>query len=351
MVRIFASDGKIEGQRRLPHRGELAYGRPTGPESTDTGSTGPQHKGGGEPAHMDELAMNRAFLQVVESGSFSAAARQLNISVTSVARQVGGLEDQLGVRLLNRTTRRQSLTEAGHHYMSRLSAFMRDFEGLKREVASYQDGVRGSLKVHMRVSIGNEMIMPALPKFLAANPEVTLDVTLTDDRVDLIAAGVDVAVWLGDLSDSSIIARRLAPSRRVICASPTYIDQHGAPGSPDALKAHNCLVYRAAGYDNIWRLSKDGETTAARVSGNLVTESSSALLSSARAGLGLILVQERMVRRAMDQGDLVQVLSEYVISPTEVDASIYAVYPHRRHVSPKTRVFLDFLADLFRQYG
>lgn len=298
---------------------------------------------------MDEIAMNRALLKVVESGSFSAAAREMNTSVTSIARHVSALEDMLGVRLLNRTTRRQSLTDAGQHYVVRLSDFLRNLETLKQEVSSYQADVRGVLKVHMRVSLGNEVVVPALPEFLKDHPDLKLDVTLTDDRVDLVAAGVDVAVWLGELSDSSMIVRQLAPSHRVICASPGYLERHGIPQVPEDLERHNCLVFKASHYDDIWRLSKDGKTVAVSVSGNLQTESSSALLASAKAGLGLIVVQERLVRQSLDAGGLVKVLSDYSISPTEIDAAIYAVYPHRQFISPKTRAFIDFLVALYKR--
>ena len=150
---------------------------------------------------MDELTTNRAFLHVVESGSFSAAARELNIAVTSVARQVSSLESRLGVQLLNRTTRKHSLTEPGRIYYNQINDIMRQYDCAKREVASYQKSVKGCLRVHLRTSIGTFIIVPALPRFLAKNSDVTLDVTLTDERADLVALGIDVAVWLGELED------------------------------------------------------------------------------------------------------------------------------------------------------
>ena len=297
---------------------------------------------------MDELNLNRAFIQVVDSGSFSAAARHLNTSVTSVARQVSSLEAMLGVRLLNRTTRKQSLTEVGQLYYSKLTDILRQVESVKREVSSYQEAVKGCLRVHLRNSVGSQMIVPALPQFLARHTDVTLDVTLTDERADLVALGIDVAVWLGHLEDSSMIARRLGPSRRVVCASPAYLEQHGCPKTPHDLAEHNCLVYRAKNYDHVWRLTKGGETIEVPVSGNLQTDSSAVLLTSAINGLGLVLVQEVMAREAISKGELLPVLSDYQVSPTEADTALYAVYPQTRRLSPKTRAFIDFLVTLFQ---
>jgi DNA-binding transcriptional LysR family regulator len=298
---------------------------------------------------MDELTLNRAFVKIVESGSMSAAARHLKISVTSVARQLSRLEDRLGVRLLNRTTRRQSLTEVGQLYYARLVDVLNQFNSIQREASAYQATIKGCLRVHLRISVGSEVIVPALPSFLEQHPDVTLDVTLTDERADLVALGVDVAVWLGNLEDSTLVARQLSPGRRVICASPAYLARHGRPKAPQDLSEHNCIFYRARNYDRWWRLTRDGETIAVLTSGNLQTDSSSVLLTSARKGLGLVLVQESTVRRAITKGELVRVLADYEVSSTDFDIALYAVYPNSRHVSPKTRAFVDFLVTLFRQ--
>lgn len=297
---------------------------------------------------MDELSTNRAFVQVVESGSFSAAARDLNISVTSVARQVTDLEARLGVQLLNRTTRHHSLTEPGRFYYDQVVELVRQYDLLKREAASYQKGVKGCLRVHLRSSIGNQIVVPALPRFLANHPDVTMDVTLTDERADLVSLGIDVAVWLGELEDSTLIARRLTRARRVVCASPGYIERHGLPQAPEDLRDHNCIVYRARNYDNVWRLTKGDRTIPIVVSGNLQTVSPAVLLTSAVVGLGIVVLQESMVREAMRGEKLIHILPEYSVSSTEADVGIYAVYPGGRRVSPKARAFIDFLVALFR---
>lgn len=297
---------------------------------------------------MDELSINRTFVNVVEHGSFSAAARVLDMSVTSVARQVSSLETMLGIRLLNRTTRRQSLTDAGQNYFGEITNILTRMDLLKREMTAHQIAVRGSIKVHLRSSIGNQVIVPALPRFLEKYPDLSLDVTLTDEREDLVKLGVDLAVWLGELEDSSLVARRLSPGRRVLCASPQYLDRHGFPQVPDDLADHNCLVFSAVNYGSPWRFTKDGVCTPVHISGNLRTGSGAVLMASALNGLGLVMLQNAMVRDAVDDGRLVRVLPDYEVSPTALETGLYAVFPSARLLSPKTRLLIDYLVDLFK---
>ncbi len=299
---------------------------------------------------MDEMLTNRAFLQVVDSGSFSAAAAEIGVSVATVARQVNSLEARLGVQLLHRTTRTLSLTEPGTHYCSRIREVLRIYDGVKREVASYQKDVKGLLRVHLRHSVGNQIIVPALPSFLEKHPNIKLDVTLTDAREDLVAQGVDVAVWLGNLEDSSLIARRLTPGKRLVCCSPAYAAKHGLPEHPSDLSQHNCIVYRAKSYDSSWRFTKDGTTISVGVSGNLESESSAVLMTSALNGLGFVMLQEAVVRNAIETGALVNVFSDYQTSSTDADIALYAVYPGSKQTSPKNRAFIDFLVRLFKSY-
>jgi len=296
---------------------------------------------------LDELSVNRAFIHVVEKGSFSAAARFLDASVTSMARQVNSLETMLGVRLLNRTTRRQSLTEAGQVYYAKITAILSQLDEAKRDVSSYQEDVKGRLKVHLRSTIGNQVIVPALPRFLKQYPNITLHLTLTDERVALVEHGVDVAVWLGALEDSSMMARRLSPSDRVVCGSPLYLQERGVPQEPTDLVKHNCMVFEAKDYSNIWRFTRSGRIVEVPVSGNLTTNSGIALITSAISGAGLALLQQSLVREAIARGELVQVLEGYSASPTGSDPALYAVYPSGRQLSPKSRAFIDFLVDLF----
>lgn len=297
---------------------------------------------------MDEMLTNRAFLQVVESGSFSAASVELGVSVASVVRQINSLESRLGVRLLNRSTRALSLTEAGAIYCKRIDDLVRQFDSLKREISSYQKDVKGLLRVHLRHSVGTHVIVPALPEFLTAHPDLKIEVTLTDERADLVAHGVDIAVWLGSLDDSNLIARKLSPGKRIICCSPSYVARRGLPASPEDLSQHNCVVYRAKSYDSSWRLTRDGHTTSVAVSGNIESESSAVLLTSALNGVGLAMLQEAMVRKAIASGDLINAFPDYSVSSTDTDIALFAVYPGRKQTSPKTRAFIDFLVRLFR---
>ena len=296
---------------------------------------------------MDEMSTNKALLQVIESGSFSAASDVLNLSVATVARQVTSLEDRLGVKLLNRSTRALSLTEAGVLYSQRIGELMHEFDTIKREVSTFQKDVKGRLRVHLRHSAGTQMIVPALPKFLQAHPDLKLEVTLTDERADLVTHGIDVSVWLGKLEDSSLIVRKLNAGRRIICCSPSYLEAHGAPASPEELSNHNCIIYRAKSYDSAWRLKSADGSVSINVSGNLESESSAVLLISALNGVGLAMLQETMVRQAIAKGELIDVFPGYEVSSTDAAVALYAVYSGRKKTSPKIRAFVDFLVRLF----
>lgn len=289
----------------------------------------------------------RIFVQVVEQGSFSAVARQTHSSTSSVARQVKALEDAFGARLLNKTTRQQGLTEAGRTLFERAKLILEELNRTKREVSAFQSAVRGPLRVYLRTSAGEEVIVPALPRFLAQYPEVSVDVVLGDERLDLVANGIDVAVWLGHLEDSTMIARRLSASRRVLCGSPAYFTEHGVPVRPPDLEHHNCLLFRANRYRNVWHFARGSEHIDVPVSGNLQSSSSSVLLASALHGLGLIVSQAWMVAGDIARNRLQAVLTDYEVSPTDFDASLYVVYPHSRGVPANVRAFVDFLVGLF----
>jgi DNA-binding transcriptional LysR family regulator len=295
---------------------------------------------------MDELGRIKTFIKVVEAGSFSAVARH-ELSVSSVARQVKSLEDELGVRLLNRNTRNLSLTEPGRLFYERVSLIANALGKAKQEASSFQDSAKGLLRVSLRTSAGAAMIVPALPRFLGSYPELTVDVTFADQRCDLIAENIDVAVWIGELPDADIIARRLSPSRRILCASPEYFRLHGVPKNPSDLVRHNCLLYTVPGYYDHWILTKDGRPEKVPVAGNLKTDNSIALLSAALSHMGLIVVHEWMVRMYIAQGRLARVLAEYEIKPTATEADLHVVYPSSRGLSLKVRVFVDFLSELF----
>ncbi|SLN41554.1 LysR family transcriptional regulator [Oceanibacterium hippocampi] len=298
---------------------------------------------------MDELTCIRTFLQVVEAGSFSAVARQKNTTASSIARQVGALEKLLGVRLINRTTRTQNLTDPGHLYYQQMAGVIGRIDNINTDVSSYQKSVKGMLRVQLRTSVATEVILPEIPRFLRENPELSLDIQLSDETIDLIKNQIDVAVWLGKLDDSSNVARRLSKSHRVVCGSPAYFAEHGTPKHPAELAEHNCLIYKGAHYRSTWAFAWDGKSMEISVSGNMQTSSSTVLMKAAVNGLGIMVTQEWMARQAIANGDLVRVLDQYEVSPTTQDTALYAVYPHGHRISPNTRAFVDFLVSLFTQ--
>lgn len=295
---------------------------------------------------MEELARIQTFIKVVEAGSFSAAARDVG-SISSVARQVKSLEEELGVRLLNRSTRSLSLTEPGRRFYERACKIANDLSNAVSDARSFQDVVKGVLRVSLRVSTGTTIIIPALPAFLAQYPELILDISLTDERRELVANNIDVAVWMGHLPDSEIVARRLSRSHRIVCGSPAYFERHGVPQTPQDLRAHNCMLFTARSYGNIWGFAKDENHEDVEVGGSLRTDNGIVLLSAALADLGLIVVHEWMVRPLVSQGRLVSVLNDYEVNPRPGDAELYAVYASSRGLSRKVRVFVDFLVQLF----
>jgi DNA-binding transcriptional LysR family regulator len=297
---------------------------------------------------MDDFTRIETFIKVAEVGSFSAAARATNSSISSVARQVQSLEEELGIRLLNRSTRSLSLTEPGRLFYERVGAIAKDLSNAKSEAKSFQDSVKGVLRILLRVSTGTTIIVPALPTLLNQYPELSFDISLSDERLDLVANNIDVAVWMGHIPDSEIVARRLSPSRRIVCGSPAYFARQGVPKSPEDLEHHNCLLYTARSYNDVWGFAKDDLRREIKVQGNLRSDNGSVLLSAALADVGVIMVHEWMVRLPMTEGRIIKVLSDYCVSPKAGDAELYAVYPSSRGLSRKVRIFIDFLVQLFQ---
>ncbi len=297
---------------------------------------------------MEELARIHTFIKVVEAGSFSAAARD-SMSVSSIARQIKSLEDELGVRLLNRNTRNLSLSEPGRLFYERACKLATDFGNAKSEASSFQQSVKGHLKVSLRVSTGTTIIVPALPRFLERYPDLTVEVALTDERMDLVANNIDVAVWMGQLPNSDIVARRLSPSQRIVCGSPGYFERHGRPKNPSDLKDHSCLLFSAPAYGNRWQFQHDGRMEEVEVDGRLRSGNVLVLLSAALSGIGLIMVHEWMVRRRIALGQLERVLDRFSVSPISSDAELHVVYASTRGMSLKARVFVDFLVQLFNE--
>ncbi|WP_315130016.1 LysR family transcriptional regulator [Achromobacter marplatensis] len=295
---------------------------------------------------MDDFTRVRAFLKVVEAGSFSAAARDVS-SASAVARQIKALEEELGVRLLNRNTRNLALTDAGRLFHSRMTSIVTEFSAARAEVKSLHEGMKGVLRVSLRTGAGMTVIVPALPTFLEQYPDLSVSVSLTDEKRDLIANEIDVAVWLGEPPNMEIVAKRLSPSRRIVCASTAYLQKHGRPNAPEALTAHNCLVFEGAAYSGPWHFTRSGETKDVIVKGSVSSDSSLVLLSSCISGAGIIIVQQWMVQHLVAEGTLERILTDWDVSPRPGDAALYAAYPTSRGLSRKVRVFIDFLVKLF----
>ena len=292
---------------------------------------------------MDHLNDMATFASVVSEGSFSRAAQSLGLSKATISKRISRLEVRLGARLLNRTTRRLSLTEIGSAFNEHCSRLVAEAEEAEQTVTALTANPRGTLRVNVPMSFGRLHIARAIPQFLAQYPDLKVDITLDDAFVDLVHGGYDLAIRIADLPDSSLVARRLAPSRRVVCGSPGYFRRRGVPETPDDLKNHECLSYRYLTTTGSWPFRKGQRTWSIPVSGSLSANNGDVLLAAAVAGTGLVLVPTFMVEQQLRSGALLPVLASYA----ESDFGIYAVYPHRRHVSAKVRAFVDYFAERF----
>lgn len=287
-------------------------------------------------------------IEAVDGGSFSAAGRELGMAPSSIARGIAALEDDLGIRLLNRTTRSLSLTEAGRLYLERARRILADVEEARLSVTQLEADPRGTLRLNVATAFGRIQIVPMLPDFLAHYPDLTIDLTLTDAFVDLVEEGIDLAIRLGELKDSSLIARRLAPNDRVLCASPAYFDRRGRPAAPCDLQEHNCLIYKRGNDRAIWHFrGPDGVLQDVQASGDFQTNNTEALHAVTIDGLGITILPTWLIGRDLAVGRLERVLEDYAVSPTALDTSIYAVFPYNRHLSPKVRAFVDALVARF----
>ncbi|MFZ5620749.1 MAG: LysR family transcriptional regulator [Pseudomonadota bacterium] len=289
---------------------------------------------------MQNLTDVAVFVQVVESGSFTAAAERLELTRSVVSKYISRLEDRLKVRLLNRTTRRLSLTEAGQIFYERSQYGLGEIEAAEAEVAKLQGTPRGRLKINAPMSFGILHIAQAIAEFQRQHPEVQLDMNLDDRQIDLVEQGYDVAVRIAELPDSSMVATRLAPCHHVVCASSDYIERYGAPRTPDELRKHNILSYRYQDSPNEWRfLSPDGRYSSVPVTGSIEMNNSLALRQAVLSGAGIMLTPTFIVGEDIAAGRLLKLLPEYRAK----EVAIYAVYAGRRHLIPKVRAFIDFM--------
>ena len=291
----------------------------------------------------DALQEITIFARVVNTGSLSAAARDLGLSPALVSRRLSGLEARLGVRLINRTTRSLHMTDEGAAYYETSTRVLAEIEEADAAVSAGRAEPRGILRVALPASFGNQHVAPLVPRFAARYPDVQIALSLSDRTVNVVEEGFDLAVRIADLADSSLAARKLAPNRRVVCASPAYLQRHGAPRTPEDLAQHNCLTTTDFAMNWDYR-GPDGKAGSARVTGRYACDNWEVLREWAVAGLGVALKSTWDVRRHLEDGSLVSLLPGYTFAR---DVAIYAVYPHRRHLPAKTRAFIEFLAESF----
>ena len=294
---------------------------------------------------MDTLAAMQVFVQVVDTGGLSAAGRTLGLAPSSISRRIGELEEMLGVRLLHRTTRRLSLTEAGETYYERSQAIVDAVTEANLAVTQGRAAPSGLLRVTVPASIARLQISPAIAVFQAQHPAVRVAVSVTDRLADIVGEGLDMAIRVGELEDSSMIARKVGAARRLVCGAPSYLKRAGRPEHPSDLSGHACLAFRTHPGTNLWHFADGESLTEIRAKGPFTADDGGTLVAAACAGLGLVLVPEWLVGPEIVQGRLVIVLTDY--TPAPAHTPIYAMYPPGPHIPPKVRAFIDFLVARF----
>ncbi|HDR9881371.1 TPA: LysR family transcriptional regulator [Burkholderia cenocepacia] len=295
---------------------------------------------------MDTFAALQAFVVVVETGGFAPAGRRMGVATSSVTRHVDALEASLGTQLLNRSTRSVTLTRSGETYFQHATRLLADLESANLEVSEASGPPRGLLRASLPVAFARLHVAPTLPAFARQYPDIRLDLTMTDTVVDLVEERLDMAIRLGGVESPSLVARRLAPHRRLVCASPDYLAARGEPRSPSDLAAHNCLEFSYRQGSGVWHfVGRSVETV--RVNGTLRANSSEVLREAAIGGMGLILMPSWLVGLDIDAGRLIAVLTDWEAGLGSEPGSISAVYLPNRRSSKKVRAFVDFLSDSF----
>lgn len=284
------------------------------------------------------------FAKVAELGGFTAAADALGLSKSMVSRQVSQLEDELGVRLLNRTTRRISLTEAGAVVLERAQRIVTEAGEAVEEASCVELAVRGTLRINAPMTFGIRQLGPVLPEFLARYPELTVALDLNDRRIDLIEEGFDVSLRISALTDSSLIARQLAPVKRYVVGAPSWFEKHGLPKRPADLAAHDFLLYTLLARSNHLEMENaKGEREEVELRARMYCNNADVMMETIAAGLGLALVPDFICSDHLRSGKLVRVLEDWAVAPL----TLHAIYPHSRHVAAKVRAFVDFMVEKF----
>lgn len=296
---------------------------------------------------MDKYQEMRVFTGVVDAGSFVAAAEGLGMSKAAVSRYVSDLEQRLGVRLLHRTTRKLSLTQEGELFLARCREILASIDASEAELSTRTDSASGLLKISVPVSFGIRHLAPLWSEFLAAHPRMSLDVQLADRVIDLVDEGFDLAVRIARLPDSSLVSRKLASTRLVLCASPAYLARRGAPQHPSELPQHEILGYSLLSMGDQWQFQGPEGPVTVKVRPRIWTNNGDTCVAAALSGTGIQLQPTFLVARELAAGELVEVLPQY----RSVELGIYAVYPTRKFVLPKVRALVEYLSDKLAKAG
>ncbi|RLT93491.1 LysR family transcriptional regulator [Ketobacter sp.] len=291
---------------------------------------------------MDSLTDIAVFVKVVEQGSFTATAEHLSLSKSVVSKYVSRLEDRLGARLLNRSTRRISLTEVGRSFYERSQVALQEIAEAEAEVTHLQSEPRGRLRINAPMSFGILHLAPAIPAFLEQYPELSVSIQFDDRKLDLIEGGFDVALTISNLADSALVARRLGPCQHCVVASPEYLSRHGTPRHPEELQQHTIVGYQYQESAHQWEfIDARGQSTRVPITGKVEMNNSLGMREAILNGAGIMRAPSFVVGEDIQRGRLTCLLPAY----RTLEMSIYAVYPQRRHLSPKVRAFVDFLSQ------
>ncbi len=293
---------------------------------------------------MNRAAQMTAFVRAVETGGFSAAARDLGLTPSALSKLVTRLEDRLGARLLHRTTRRLQLTAEGEAFYARARPILAAMAEAEAEVTEAGVSARGLLRLHCGSAFGMHQLAPGIPRFQERHPEVEIDITISDQPLGAMESGVDLAIRIGPLDESSMVARRICNLERVICASPAYLLRHGTPRTPDDLQLHNCLSITSQPALRRGPFDTDDGSRVVHVTGNVAANNAETVLQLAVAGVGITRLTDVVVSDAIRSGALVPILADWHhVEPVP----LYATYPSGRNLSPKVRAMVDFLVEEF----
>lgn len=291
-----------------------------------------------------ELSTLETFIDVMRLGSFAAVARDRNVDPSSISRTISGLEKELGIRLFQRTTRQLSATEAGTAYFERIAPLIEEIQEAHHIAGDLSGQPRGELRVTTSVSFGMKCIVPLLPRIASIYPELTIDFLMTDAVVDLVAERVDLAIRLGILPDSTLIAQRLMQTRYRVCASPDYVRQVKRLDAPDDIEHHNCLLFPIPGFRSKWMFrDREGTISEVPVSGRTIISNALALQQCAISGMGIALLPHWLVDDEVNAGRLIHLFPEYDVTATDFSNAVWFVYPSRAYMPAKVRIFVDFL--------